>query len=227
MKDVQDRQITRLDRVREFATAHLSEDRRLDALRARLDAAAIRLQALRTAQSTARAMLPADPVEIRPLREALRKDHLARIRKAGKVLLKWAPGAERAMGVPKKRASTAALLEAADRMLAYLPRCAKVFVANGYPRDFVANLRAATSALRERTSRSGTFRRALTLATARIKPVLEKANKDVIFMGVLLHDRLRDDPLFATGWRQASRVERKKGRPRQRRPRRAARDSQE
>jgi hypothetical protein len=217
MKERQVRELNRLRRVIQFAKASLAEERRFDSLVARLEAVVARCVALREEQAAARRLLGLDTHDIRPLRSALRERHLIPIGRAGKRLMKFAPGAERAFAVPKKRATMAALLEAAESMLKYVQRHARLFIGSGFEKDFVARLRLAIEALRERTSRAGKGRQRGTRATASLKRELSKGNDMITILDALLGEKLHGDGVLATLWRHASRVEKRLGRPKLRR----------
>jgi hypothetical protein len=213
MKETQMRQFARIRRVQRFALDYLAGERRFDGVRARLDSSVERIEALQAEQRAAKLMLPLDAHEIQPLRTALRERHMIPIGRAGRRLMEFAPGAERALSVPKKRASVATLLTAAERVAKYVRRHTRLFVGDGFPKDFVALLGAAARALKERTTNTGAGRRRHAAATAGLKRELPLGHKDIMIVEALLADRLRDDPAFAERWRHASRMEKRRGRP--------------
>ncbi len=224
MKERQLRALGRLRRVVQFAKLNFAAEHRFDALVARLEAVVARCEALREEQAAARRLLRLDTHDIRPLRSALRERHMIPIGRAGKRLMKFAPGAERAFTVPKKRATMAALLEAAESMLKYVQRHARLFISSGFEKDFVARLRLAIEALRERTSRAGKGRQRGTRATTGLKRELSKGSDIVTILDALLGAKLHGDGVLATLWRQASRMEKRLGRPKQRRRKAAPSD---
>jgi hypothetical protein len=219
MKERQVRELNRFRRVWKCANDHLSEEPRFDALRAQLATCVARVEALRGEQAAATGLLPRDAAEIRPLRVALREHHMIPIARAGRRLMEFAPGAQRAYRVPKKRASLEALLAGADRLAVYVQKHARPFLRSGFEKDFVEKLRAATAALRERTSNTGEGRRLRTAATAALTRELPKGHKIIAIMDALLSERLRADAVFARLWRRESRMEGRIGRPKKRRGR--------
>lgn len=110
----------------------------------------------------------------------------------------------------------AALLEAAESMLKYVQRHARLFISSGFEKDFVARLRLAIEALRERTSGAGEGRPRGTRATAGLRRELSKGNDSIAILDALLGEKLQGDTVLATLWRQASRMEKRLGRPKQR-----------
>jgi len=214
MKGVQIRQLRRLTAVRVFADAHLADDRTFDALRARLDATAARIRALTDVQSSASGIVPHDASEIRTLRRALRERLMIPIAAAGRELLAFAPGAERALQVPKKHASLATLLAAAERMRRLVSQHLRLFVGVGFRKGIAADLRKAATALRARAALTGTGRKKLAAATTELARAFERAQADINILGARLAERMAASPALATEWRTARRVSARMGRKR-------------
>lgn len=214
MKDIQMRQRRRLSQVRIFAEEQLADNHTFDAVRARLDAAEARLQALVDEQTDARMQVPADAREIESLWRTLRERRMIPIGRAGKRLLAFAPGAERALTVPKKHARLEKLLAAAQRMASYVRRHARLFVDVGFPRDFLAQLRAATQAVRARVARTGSARRRYAKATAALARELAHVQRDIFILDALLANAPSDNPTLLANWRDARRTSKRMGRPR-------------
>lgn len=213
MKDIQIRQRSRLTQVRAFAEEQLADNHTFDAVRARLDAAEARLQALVDEQTNARMQVPADAREIEWLRRTLRERWMIPVGRAGKRLLRFAPGAERALTVPKKHASVETLLAAAQRMASCVRRHTRLFVNVGFPRDFLAQLRAATQAVRARVARTGSARRRYAKATAALAREFAHVQRDIFILDALLANAPSDNPTLLANWRHARRTYRRMGRP--------------
>ena len=82
------------------------------------------------------------------LRRALRRRHMLPIAREGKWLLAGAPGAERALCTPHKHASNETLVAAAKGMAAFVRPYAKLFVEQGFEKNFLAELRCYSNGRR-------------------------------------------------------------------------------
>jgi len=217
MKERQDRELERLRRTIAFAKEHLAGEQRFVKLTARLEAIEARCVALQAAQRAAKQLRSTERHDLRSLRGELRERHMKPIAAAGRRLMRFVAGAERAFTVPPKGAPLRQLLAAADGMLKYVTRHARTFTSSGFAKDFAARLHAATRAVRERSSNMGTGLQRGTRATAGLKRELARATDIVTVIGVLLGEGLQRGDTLGEMWRQTSRVVKRQGRPRARR----------
>jgi hypothetical protein len=219
VKDLQERQLYSLRKVLIFLDTEVPEDRRLARSRKHIAEAIPRIEALSYEQRVANGLLPTDEKDIAPLRTKLRDAHLIPLARLGKEILQLKSGVDRALRVPKTKATDDEHIAAGDRFAEFLRPHVNAFVMENQPRTFLRDLRSATSVLRERVAQSGEALRRRMSATAELEATIPKARREVPIIEGLLKERLSREPMLAHTWRHAKRIEAKKGRPRKR-PRR-------
>lgn len=190
----------RFARARRRLAAHLE---RLDAL----------LQSIRFQRQFVKAS-----AHVRGRCDELRVKHLIPIGRSGKELLAYAPGAEPAFTVPHKRASPEEMLASAARMLKLLrPRAnARLFIEAEFPVTFVAELKDCAARLRALVGTPESAGRQRQADEAAYAVELRAARKEMHVVGALIVATGDDD--FRDAWHRMTRVGRRRGRPKQRRP---------
>ena len=172
-----------------------------------------RLDRLAFAQYNARLELPTDGMIVQRLAAALRSNRMLQVSRMGKRILRLAPGVERALKVPGKKASPLKICDAADRMVKMVRPAAKLFIARGLPSDFVAGLRDAAREVRELLRRTDTAQRRHAVATAALAVEIRKARAEVQIIDALLLPYTSRDRVMAALWQTAKRVGARQGRP--------------
>ena len=116
MERLQQRQVASIHHVHEFLKEH-APDNPAFAKQTRLIAAASEaLRRLAQEQFSALLGLPSDGLIVRTLAADLRINLMIPVARMGRQVLRFVPGAERALKVPGKSASAARICDAAERM---------------------------------------------------------------------------------------------------------------
>ena len=162
----------------------------------------------------------------RALREELREEHMIRISRSAKQLLKFVPGVEPAMITPEKGASVARLVRAARAMAKVVgtPKYRALFVEEGFRKDFVVRLKQTTERLAAQTSHREAAPTVRAVVTQTLAREVTEARKLIDLIDAVLMPRLRSDGQLAVGWRMSKRVGPRLGRPLKRK-RRASTDT--
>ena len=153
--------------------------------------------------------------QLTSLRRELRVNHLLRIRKQGRVLLKGLPGIDDALRVPHDRAPNKELVAAAKRIAEAIRPHARAFYRAKFPKDFIKRMERAAAAL-DKTADAP-------ISQTNDRPRATRALKEAVQDGRLAVDGL--DGLIVAAfprgahqiktWKAAKRIGRRIGRPRQ------------
>jgi hypothetical protein len=183
----------------------------------RIDASLKRLERLAADQYGARLMLPSDGMIVQRLAAALRANRMLSVSRIGKVILKFAPGAERALKVPGQHSSPKSICDAADRMVKLVRPHARLFTERGLPKDFATGLRDAAKELRTLLRNTDTAQRTHARVTAALAVEIRGARAEVQILDALLRPHTSTDRVMHHLWQIAKRVGPRKGRPKLRR----------
>jgi len=213
MDNRQGRLAETLRRVQRFLDRNAPPGPQFVAAKRRIADARARTEALIVEQLTVSRFAERDGPALREMQRILREDRMFPVARWGKKLLRFAPGAERALVVPPKRATALKVAAAAERMAKGVRPWAKLFVDAGLPRDFVARLRADAKVLRERSNRSGeSIKRRKAVADA-LAAELRDGRVEIGIVDALLLPYIRQDSALGSQWRTAKRVGPRLGRP--------------
>lgn len=151
--------------------------------------------------------------DLRRKRDLLREDYLIPMGRAGRKVLKFAPGAERAFQAPPKR-STAQEVVARARAMAKAARPRwRLFIDIGFPKDGAAKMIAAANELDKMASRGLWAREERTTRLRDLEKDLRAARAIIDVMDAIATTLGRSDPQFLFQWRRAKRIPKKLGRP--------------
>lgn len=190
----------------------------LAGMRKSLRASIDRMSAYNTTQQNAdRAKNQA--VETR--RRTLRRERMMPLVRIAKPLLRFAPGAERALSVPHARASAKAVADAALRMADALKPHARLLKTAGVSSAFLTEMRHEARSLALSAKQAEGARRTGSRATAALASEIRKAMQTVTVIEGLVMLHFAKQPGMVSLWRERRRVSRRLGRPRQRRAARA------
>lgn len=176
-----------------------------------------RLERLAQDQFDARLGLPSDGLMVRRLAAAMREHRMIQIARVGKKVLKFAPGAERALTVPDKHSSPVKICAAAERMLKLVRPCARLFVEHGQAKDFAVGLRDAVREIRQLIRKEDTALRRHAVATAALAVEIRQARVEVDILDGMLRPYTSRDRVLKHMWERAKRLGARKGRPKQQR----------
>lgn len=218
MRKREERFLQQIVTIRHFLRDKMPGDPQLVALREKFDASAERARALELPARTYK-----DRGDIadarRNLKEALRYNHLLRISRHGKPLLRWTKGSEAALKVAPKRATVEEHVDSALRMAKFLRPHAALFVRDGFPRDFRNRMKAAATAIRDRQALVDATRKARAKAETAIRAEMKTLRDLLTALEGGLMEHSRKNPPFAVAWLKARRIGPGIGRPRKRRKR--------
>jgi hypothetical protein len=172
---------------------------------AQLDAVIAALTGHAVAQQGTRRLLAAGHARMRALRDALRQRHLAPALRAAHALGDENPELG-ALRMPDRNAGVERLLQETEAVAAVLERNAPALVAHGFPATFVADLRAAASAVRETVDERGARRVDGAGATAGVREQIDRGRRAVLLLDALVQRALHDDAGRLAEWRQAIRI---------------------
>ncbi len=142
----------------------------------------------------------------RELREQLWSRHMLVISRIAREVL-GLQGMDKALKLPNKLKAHETVLAAADAMAEAASKQQELFIQHGLPADFVAQLRAATAALRTSLgTRDGTRRRKVT-ATAGMGVQLRRGKRAVRMLNAILAPHLALDPERLAAWNSIRRVQ--------------------
>lgn len=219
MKTVEELRLEALQRVRTFLRDDAPEDGRLESLREELDDVLPRLEGHIADQRTATNLVTWKGEETERLREELRSMHLLPIVRRGRPLVRNQPRCEEMLKVPHKRSGTPALVKHAIALAEWLGPFEAAFVEKKFPRNFRSQLRVAAKALAKQSKGSASAREARSVATAGIKQELRRGSDIKLGLDGLLRPILRDSVWLRSKWAKIMRIQKKRGRPKRRKPR--------
>ena len=213
MENEQFRQIKSIHKVDHFMKQSAPRVAVLAAAEKRIDLHVARLGRLAQQQYGAHQMKPRDSFEVQQLAARLREHRLLQVARHGKVILRHAPGAERALKVPGKNSSPTAICDAAGRIYKLVRPHARLFVDRGLPKDFAIGIRDATRELRALLKETGKYKREHAEATAALQVEIRAARAEVNVIDALLLPWTSRDGVLRRTWEIAKRVGPRKGRP--------------
>ncbi|HVT38017.1 MAG TPA: hypothetical protein VHE78_03165 [Gemmatimonadaceae bacterium] len=217
MQNDQHRQIDSIIRVSQFMADHQLDGPPYTAVRKRIDAAAIALPALAEAQYRAHSRVVEVGGEILLLRQALREDHMIKIARTGKMVMKHDPGARKTFKVPGKRATSAALVTRARAMAKLAKPAHDEFVREDFPPDFLTRMLNTAHELKGLEHERETTLRRQKATTAALATGVPAARADVSILDGLLLPRMRKERPLLHAWTFAKKLRGRRGRPMDRR----------
>ena len=149
----------------------------------------------------------ADAQRQRVSRRSLREDHLAPIAKIARALLKDAPGIERALKMPNPQIATLRLVGEATGMRTSVTPYAQVFIDNGRPADFLAQLDAAIEGLRGTVMGKARNVGRHVGAKAGMGQELARGRRAVDLLDAMVTSAFKGDADLLAKWRVAKRVQ--------------------
>ena len=212
------RQQLAMDRVTKIET--FLRDQRLSGLPplykatlTELGACVNRMRVLYTEQFSTRTVLGVDGRRVRELRHVIRRQYMIPLARAGRPLLRFAPGVERALTVPHARASNPEVVAAAEHMVKAFRPHRKLFVSGRFSPTVLTELRSQARELHRLTTTAGDSQRRRAAATGGLRTELTRAGEMVRVLEALLFGRVESDTLFAGLWRDATKMPKRLGRP--------------
>ena len=155
--------------------------------------------------------------QIADLRDRFRGEYMIPLRRTGKPLLRFAPGIEKALKVPHKRASHRKLVTSAEVMLKAVQPYRKMLISAGFSKTFLTEFRDLTKELKRiaRIATTDSRRKAkFDRVTEEISKELKTANETLgIIDGLVLSRAVRNSRL-AKEWRALMKHPTRIGRPR-------------
>ena len=148
----------------------------------------------------------------RSLELILRRDHMAPIARIARAELPPTPAME-PLKMPKGRPTVARLAALADGMANAATPFADTFIAAGLPADFIAQLRAATTAMVTTVAERNQNRGKRGGATTGLKQKLGRARRIVHVLDAFIQTALKDDQVLLSSWNIVKRVRRNTNRP--------------
>lgn len=174
--------------------------------RQKLDALVIELEGHVGAQSGSALAAKGATQKHQALREALLRDHMAKVAGIAAAELPGIPELE-VFKMPKGAPSIERLRSAAMGMAQAAAPYADVFVAGGLSPDFIDQLVAAANATVVSVGTRKQNRVGGVAATEGLKKTLSNARKRVHALDALVKSALKDNPSMLAAWRTAKRVE--------------------
>jgi len=150
--------------------------------------------------------------EKRNLQLVLRRDHMAPIARIARAELPPTPAVE-PLKMPKGRPTVARLAALADGMANAAAPFADTFISAGLPTDFIAQLRAATTAMVAAVAERNQNRGKRGGATTGLKQKLGRARRIVHVLDAFVQTALKDDQVLLSSWNIVKRVRRNTNRP--------------
>jgi hypothetical protein len=172
-----------------------------------------RMRVLFKEQSSTSRELGIDGRRVRQLRHVIRRQYMIPLARAGRPLLRFAAGVERALIVPHARASNADVVAAAEHMVEALRPHRKLFVSGRFSPTVLTELRTQARELHRLTTTSGDSQRRRAAASRGLRTKLTRAGEVVRVLESLLFGRIESDELFRGLWRVAVRMPKRLGRP--------------
>ena len=197
---------------REFARPEI------EPLQAKLAEAVGEVRKLYQTQVTNHMGRTGDSGETTRLRKELRK-RMMRIASNAVVSLEGLPGVEDDMRVPHANTKTSDLLDAANRFAKNVRPHLRTLHANGLPANALAQLETTARALEAKASSADTAIARRSRATSSLPDAIRRARKIVKALDVTIKEELADNTAALRMWTSATRIPRKKGRPKKPKPR--------
>ncbi len=172
-----------------------------------LDEVVAKLSGHNAEQVAGRRLSRASTQRQKSLRRALREQHLSPIAAIAKATLSDAPGIEKALNLPPANISTARLIAEAQGIRVAIVQYEPVFVRNGRPADFLAQLDARIEELRQ--SRLGGAREVGRFVGAKqgIGKEIRRGRDAVRMLDAIVRSAFFGSPDVLGKWRIAMRVQ--------------------
>jgi hypothetical protein len=171
-----------------------------------LDEVVDQLTAAAADQEAGSRLTKAETQRQRELREQLWSRHMLVISRIAREVL-GLQGMDKALKLPNRRKPHETILASADAMAEAASKQQELFIQHGLSADFVAQLRAATAALRTSLgTRDGTRRRKMT-GTAGLSVQLKRGKRAVRMLNAILEPHLALDPERLAAWNAVRRVQ--------------------
>lgn len=170
--------------------------------------------------STQRTALMLDGGHIENRRRVMRRQRLMPLVRIAKPLVRFAPGAERALTVPHARADALTVAEAALAIARTLKPHQKLLTTAGYPSTFLKELQHEARELALATKQTAAARQTRAKATADLAREFRKAMQTVTVIEGLVMLHGPKDKASLEYWKNRRRVGARIGRPPQRKARR-------
>ncbi len=133
------------------------------------------------------------------LRDTLREKHMAPISRIARNVY-GVPGMENALFMPKLRADSEALVDAARGMAQAAARDPRIFTDHGLAASFLDNLRSATDAIANAIPNRVDHRRRKTIATKTVAELVKRGRNAVRLLDAIVAPRLAGDPELLASW---------------------------
>lgn len=146
------------------------------------------------------------------LRQALLRDHMAPIASIARAELPLTPEVV-SLRMPRGRPTSPKLVAAAEGMAKNAAPYASVFVDNGRPVDFIAQLNSAAEALITAAGGHTNIKGKRKAATTGIQDRLTAGRKIVHVLDTYVKSALKDEPVLLSNWNAVKRVPRTGIRP--------------
>jgi hypothetical protein len=180
--------------------------------RQKLDDAIVELTTHAEEQQGSHLAAQGNTQEKRSLQLVLRRDHMAPIARIARADLPPTPAVE-PLKMPKGRPTAARLAALADGMANAATPFADTFISAGLPTDFIAQLRAATTAMVASVAERNQNRGKRGGATTGLKQKLGRARRIVHVLDAFIQTALKDDQALLSSWNIVKRVRRNTNRP--------------
>jgi hypothetical protein len=142
----------------------------------------------------------------RALRTALREQHLSPIAQIARAMLADAPGIEKALRMPAHNLNPLRLIAEANAMRSAATPYEAQFVEAGRPADFLAQLDAATEAVRQSILGKARNLGQQVGARAGLAKEIKRGRRAVDVLETIVKAAFRDDPNILAEWRSAKRI---------------------
>jgi hypothetical protein len=194
-------------RVQEFLTQHPVADapESLGDQAAELNDAVARLLSESVDQEAGVRFARAHTESERKLRETLYVSHMQPISRIAREVF-GASGMDRKFWLPRSIKANQPLIASAGAMAEASETHKDVLLRHGLAQDFIAQLKAAASALDAARNAKVQSGRRRTTATATVKTQLKRGRKAVRLLDAILRPRFAADPQLMAAWESAKRV---------------------
>ena len=171
--------------------------------------------------ATQRATLTSNAATMKKYCDELRRGHMIPIARRGKLLFHGEAKIQRVLRVPHARATPAAILAAARVMAKAVEPHRRLFVQEGLPKTFLAELRASAARLRAFVTANEQSRAASPAAYRELREQIARGRSQIDIVDGQLLGWLDAQPparrkTLAAMWRAAHRIPARTGRPRRR-----------
>jgi hypothetical protein len=174
--------------------------------RRNFDDAVAQLTAFAVKQETSRSEGQGATARLRAVRALLRNHHMSAVRQVARIALSDSPDLV-SLTVPTRNLSDPRLVAAAYGMAEAAEPHASVFVENGMPVDFIAQLRSAADDVRQLGVNRDQKQADVSSATASLRARESRVRKLLKLLNALIVPRLGTDAGLLTKWRKVRAIE--------------------